>query len=302
MRTALALLIACIAGIVAVWLIPDGDRRNAPPPPQTLSTEEKIGNAAEPERVGSPPALVKKVERKKIAILIDDIGYDPGVLRRLLAIEAPLAFSVLPHIPHSRSSAEAVHRAGKEVLLHLPMEPHGYPDRNPGRGALFASMTTREIRKILEEDMKSVPRAEGVNNHMGSKFMEEREPLRVVFDVLHGRGLYFVDSVTTDASVARELAAEKNLRFTPRDLFIDDAEDREWARVHLERLLETRSEWNELLLIGHPYPETVAALEEMIPRFQSRGIEFVPLSALVESRQGPRGNGADGNKNKNRTP
>lgn len=301
-RTALALLIACIAGIVAVWLIPDGDHRNAPPPPQTLSTEEKTENAAEPERVGSPPALVKKVERKKIAILIDDIGYDPGVLRRLLAIEAPLAFSVLPHIPHSRSSAEAVHRAGKEVLLHLPMEPHGYPDRNPGRGALFASMTAREIRKILEEDMKSVPRAEGINNHMGSKFMEEREPLRVVFDVLRGRGLYFVDSVTTDASVARELAAEKNLRFAPRDLFIDDAEDRGWARVHLERLLDTRSEWNELLLIGHPYPETVAALEEMIPRFQSRGIEFVPLSALVESRQGPRTSGLDGNKNKNRTP
>jgi len=301
-RTALALLIACIAGIVTVCLIPDGDRRNAPPPQRALSTEEKTENAADPERIGSPPAVVRKVERKKIAILIDDIGYDPGALRRLLAIEAPLAFSVLPRIPHSRSSAEAVHRAGKEVLLHLPMEPHGYPDRNPGRGALFASMTAREIRKTLEEDMKSVSRAEGVNNHMGSKFMEEREPLRVVFDVLDARGLYFVDSVTTDASVARELAAEKNLRFAPRDLFIDDAEDREWARVHLERLLETRSEWNELLLIGHPYPETVAALEEMIPRFQSRGIEFVPLSALVESRQGPRTSGLDGNKNKNRTP
>ena len=302
MRTALALLIVCIAGIVAVWLIPDGDRRSAPPPPQASSTQVKPEHAAEPEPVGSPPAVARKVERKKIAILIDDIGYDPGALRRLLAIEAPLAFSVLPHIPHSRSSAEAVHRAGKEVLLHLPMEPHGYPDRNPGRGALFASMTAREIRKTLEEDMKSVPRAEGVNNHMGSKFMEEREPLRVVFDVLDARGLYFVDSVTTDASVARELAAEKNLRFAPRDFFIDDAEDRGWARVHLERLLETRNEWNELLLIGHPYPETVAALEELIPQFKSRGIEFVPLSALVESRQGRRGNGADGNKNRNRTP
>jgi polysaccharide deacetylase 2 family uncharacterized protein YibQ len=182
------------------------------------------------------------------------------------------------------------------------MEPHGYPDCDPGRGALFVSMTAREIRKTLEENMKSVPRAEGVNNHMGSKFMEEREPLRVVLDVLRGRGLYFVDSVTTDASVARELAAEQNLRFAQRDLFIDDAEDRGWARIHLERLLETRSEWNELLLIGHPYPETVAALEEMIPRFQSRGIEFVPLSVLVENRQGRRSNGADGNNNRNRTP
>ncbi|MGE5789842.1 MAG: divergent polysaccharide deacetylase family protein [Syntrophaceae bacterium] len=300
-RTALALLIVCVAGIVAVWLIPGGDRGSAPTPPMVPPAVEKTPKAAEPEQIGMPPAVVRKVERKKIAILIDDIGYDPGALRRLLAIDAPLAFSVLPRLPHSRSSAEAIHRAGREVLLHLPMEPHGYPDRDPGRGALFASMTAREIRKTLEEDMKSVPHAEGVNNHMGSKFMEAREALRVVFDVLSGRGLYFVDSLTTEASAARELAGEKALPFTPRDLFIDDAEDRGWARAHLEKLLETRNEWHELLLIGHPYPETVAALEEMIPQFKSGGIEFVPLSTLVESRQSPGKSGPDGNKNRNRT-
>ncbi|HEX9157768.1 MAG TPA: hypothetical protein VF827_07085, partial [Syntrophales bacterium] len=48
-RTALALLIACIVGITAVWLIPDSDRRSAPPPPQASSTEEKTENAAGPE-------------------------------------------------------------------------------------------------------------------------------------------------------------------------------------------------------------------------------------------------------------
>lgn len=282
--------------------MPEGDRGNAPVQPRVPPTVEKTSKAAEQERLGSSHSVVRKVERKKIAILIDDIGYDPGALRRLLAIEAPLAFSVLPRLPHSRSSAKAVHRAGKEVLLHLPMEPHGYPDRDPGRGALFASMTAREIRMTLEEDMKSVPHAGGVNNHMGSKFMEKREPLRVVFDALYERGLYFVDSVTTEVSAARELAGEKAIRFATRDFFIDDAEDRGWARVHLERLLETRNEWNELLLIGHPYPETVNALEEMIPRFQSRGIELVPLSVMVESRRGAGTSRPDGNKNRNRTP
>jgi polysaccharide deacetylase 2 family uncharacterized protein YibQ len=301
-RTALALLIICVAGIVAIWLIPGGDRRDAPEPPVVSPAVEKTPKAAEPERGGMPPVVVGKVERKKIAILIDDIGYDPVALRRLLAIDAPLAFSVLPRLPRSRSSADAVHRAGREVLLHLPMEPHGYPDRDPGRGALFTSMTARDIRKALEEDMKSVPHAEGVNNHMGSKFMEEPEALRVVFDALSARGLYFVDSVTTEASAARELAGEKALRFTQRDLFIDDAEDRGWARVHLERLLETRGEWRELILIGHPYPETVEALEEMIPRLKSGGIGIVPLFTLIESRQGPGKSRPDGNKNRNRTP
>jgi polysaccharide deacetylase 2 family uncharacterized protein YibQ len=125
--------------------------------------------------------------------------------------------------------------------------------------------------------------------------------------MLHERGLYFVDSVTTDASVAGALARETGFRLTTRDLFIDDTEDRTRAKTNLERLLATRDQWDGLLLIGHPYPETVSALEEMIPRFQSQGIEIIPLSVMLTRRQdlrqtqapGPDGNG---NKNRNRKP
>jgi polysaccharide deacetylase 2 family uncharacterized protein YibQ len=291
-------------GVIALWLMPGIDRQEGPSHPQAPTALENK------QRAESAPVVVRKVERKRVAILIDDIGYDPRALKRLLALEAPIAFSVLPKTPHARSSAEAIHRAGKEVLLHLPMEPHGYPDRNPGRGALFASMKAREIRGTLEKALQSVPHAEGVNNHMGSKFMEEGEPLGAVFDMLHERGLYFVDSMTTDASVAGALAQETGLRFATRDLFIDDTEDRSWARTHLERLLSTRDRWDGLLLIGHPYPETVSALEEMVPRFQSQGIEIVPLSVMVDRKQGlgqaaasgtPGTNGYE-NKNRNRTP
>ncbi len=286
--------------------MPGSNRQEAPPRPQTPTAIDDT-QRADGNRVERIPSVAKKIERKKVAILIDDIGYDPGALRRLLAIEAPVAFSVLPGTPHARSSAEAIHRTGREVLLHLPMEPHGYPDRNPGSGALFASMPASQIRRVMEKDLRSVPHAEGVNNHMGSKFMEERGPLSVVFDILHERGLYFVDSVTTDSSVAGALALEKALRFATRDLFIDDTEDRTRAKTNLERLLSTRDQWDGLLLIGHPYPETVSALEEMVPRFQSQGIEIVPLSVMLTRKQdlrqtqapGPDGNG---NKNRNRKP
>jgi hypothetical protein len=171
-------------------------------------------------------------------------------------------------------------------------------------------MKAREIRRTLEKALQSVPHAEGVNNHMGSKFMEEREPLGIVFEILHERGLYFVDSVTTDASVAGALAQETGLPFATRDLFIDDTEDRSWAMTHLERLLSTRDRWDGLLLIGHPYPETVSALEEMVPRFQSQGIEIVPLSVMVGRKHGPgqeeasASPGTNGyeSKNRNRKP
>jgi hypothetical protein len=178
-----------------------------------------------------------------------------------------------------------IHRAGKEVLLHLPMEPHGYPERDPGKGALFASMTAREIRETLDAALASVPHAEGVNNHMGSRFMEDRESLGAVFDELRRRGLFFIDSVTSDASAARGLASEKRLRFAPRDRFIDDAEGPGRARATLEALLAATDTWDELLIIGHPYPETVRALEEMVPRCRSKGIGIVPPSAMAGGKK-----------------
>lgn len=296
----LIFLVACLTGLIAVLLIPEGERRDGAPVLGKPEKPEKGPVAAAPERAGPAPAGERNPGGKRVAILIDDIGYDPEALKRLLAIEAPLAFSVLPHTPHARSSAEAIHRAGREVLLHLPMEPHGFPERNPGRGALFSSMRAHEIRRTLLEDLRSVPHARGVNNHMGSKFMEVRDPLRVTFGVLRERGLYFVDSLTTESSVARELASETSLRFAQRDQFVDDAEDRSRAAVHLAKLLDTRDSWSERLLIAHPYPETVSALEDAIPRFPAAGIRIVRLSELVNGRQGPPGDRP--NRNRNQTP
>ena len=301
-RLSLILLVACITGLIALWLIPEGGRQDGAPPPPTSKEHAGTAPNAAPDRTGTAPAAGKGVGAKRVAIVIDDIGYDPDALQRLLAIEAPLAFSVLPHAPHARPSADAIHRAGREVLLHLPMEPHGWPERDPGRGALFASMTAREIRRTLLEDLQAVPHAKGVNNHMGSRFMEEREQLRVVFGLLRDRGLYFVDSRTTEASVARELAAEQDLRFAERDLFLDEAEDRGRAAAHMEKLLDPRDARSGLLLIGHPYPETVSALEEAIPRLSAAGIRFVPLSELVDGRQAPRGAGTHRNPDRNRKP
>jgi len=302
-RASLILLVACITGLIALWLLPDGDRPGPgkTPAPKPQAAVGKAPDAAAKDPTGPEPAGKRERGGKTVAILIDDIGYDPEALRRLLAVEAPLAFSVLPHTPHARSSAEAIHRAGREVLLHLPMEPHGWPDRDPGRGALFASMTEREIRQTLLENLKSVPHARGANNHMGSKLMEERDPIRAVFRVLQEKGLYFVDSLTTEASVGPALAAEGSLRFARRDFFIDDAVDRSRAAIHLEKLLDPRETWSELLLIGHPYPETVSALEETIPRFRAAGIRVVPLSDLVDGRQGPRGARPQRNTNRNQT-
>jgi polysaccharide deacetylase 2 family uncharacterized protein YibQ len=160
---------------------------------------------------------------RQIAVIIDDIGYDLRVAEELAGIPEPIAFAVLPHAPHAAEAARLLHAAGKEILLHLPMEPHSYPGESPGAGALMADMDEAEIRRQIREGLAAVPFASGVNNHMGSRFMEDRARLAIVMDELRGRDLFFVDSKTTPDSRGMAAAGLAGVRFAARDLFIDHA-------------------------------------------------------------------------------
>ncbi|NIN61734.1 MAG: divergent polysaccharide deacetylase family protein, partial [Deltaproteobacteria bacterium] len=60
----------------------------------------------------------------------------------------PLTFSVLPIAPYTETIVEEANRRGRELMLHLPMEPKNYPSFNPGPGALLADMSEAEIRRL----------------------------------------------------------------------------------------------------------------------------------------------------------
>ena len=222
--------------------------------------------------------------RKRVAILIDDIGYDLSPLYELLKIDASLTFAVLPHCAHSVDAANILHGAKREILLHLPMEPHTFPDENPGMGALLTSMSDRQIEEQVDKDLDAIPYLSGVNNHMGSKFMEDEAKLNIVFRELKRRNLFFVDSRTTPLTKGQEIAKKVGLRFASRKIFIDNDHD----YMTIFRNLTTRIDGefahksDAVLMIGHPHLKTIQALKEAIPVLKARGIDVVPVSALVQ--------------------
>jgi polysaccharide deacetylase 2 family uncharacterized protein YibQ len=243
----------------------------------------------------TPARSPSEAERRgqKIAVIIDDIGYDLRLVEKLVEIGAPLAFAILPHTPHAVEAARLLHGAGKEILLHMPMEPRSYPAENPGAGALLAHMNDEEIRRRIEADLAAVPYISGVNNHMGSRFMEDEAKLFVVMKELAKRGLFFVDSKTTPDSRGRATASRAGVRFLERAVFIDHPPGYATA---LENLLHPpRQEWEKLrplLLIGHPFPETVRALKEASSLWLNEGVRIIPVSACFILPDGKEKTGA----------
>jgi uncharacterized protein len=252
--------------------------RNAVPETPIRDSQERYGT-----RSTVPKDRISQA-RKRVAILIDDIGYDLSPLYELLKIDASLTFAILPHYAHSVDAANILHRAKREILLHLPMEPHTFPDENPGMGALLMSMSDRQIEEEVDKDLDAIPYLSGVNNHMGSKFMEDEAKLNIVFRVLKKRNLFFVDSRTTPLSKGPEIARKLGVRFVSRKIFIDNDHD---YRTIFRNLTtpnggELAHKSEAMVMIGHPHLKTIQALKEAIPVLKARGIDVVPVSALVQ--------------------
>ncbi len=218
-----------------------------------------------------------------ISIVIDDLGHNARDGRRVIALPAPVALAILPHTPYGATLADEAYRADKEILLHLPMDPEDGVSAEAGPGRIENEMSSAEISAMFSYDLQTVPHVIGVNNHMGSRITRNTAAMSALMGTLHKHGrLFFLDSRTSSLSVAARVGAEHDVAVLERDVFLDhDAgEDNVTQSIQrTERLLVTRS---HVIVIGHPYPETLAALERWLPSLTARGIRIVPLSVMLK--------------------
>jgi len=228
------------------------------------------------------PKAEKAVLRPKIALVIDDLGGERLIARELLEWDLPLTFSILPFTHYAKTIAREAHQKGKEVILHIPMEPHGYPKVKPGEGGLFEEMNEESLRQQLIKDIEAVPYIKGASNHMGSRLMEDPEKVKIILSELKRRKLYFLDSRTTPQTVGMNVAQGVGLKAMERSLFIDHSLNEEDIRQKIEKLITLSLSNGKAIGIGHPHASTIKSIKEMIPKIKEKGIELVPLSAVIE--------------------
>jgi hypothetical protein len=198
----------------------------------------------------------------RVAILIDDVGFDADLARSFLELKPPLTLSVLPTAPQAQAIAREAVARGVEVLLHLPMEPKEGNGEGPGAGALLAKMGEEEFVETLNGHLSRIPGIKGVNNHMGSLLTEREDKMALVFRELKKRNLFYVDSRTTPQTVASRVATEMKVPVASRSVFLDHELSQEAMKVQWDRLLALAREQGYALLIAHPHRETLVFLRE----------------------------------------
>lgn len=225
----------------------------------------------------------RKIEEKKakVAIIIDDMGYQREIFEQITNFNFPVTISVLPFLPHSRLVAEMGRKKGLNVLLHLPMEPLD-ANANPGKGAIFTTMNEQEIRAKIIVNLEDLPDIDGVNNHMGSKATENKYVMDIVLKELKKRNLFFVDSMTSPNSIGYKLSKEMGIRTAKRDIFLDNEQNISYIYNQVMALKEFALQNGQAIAIGHPYCTTISVLSEIKSLLESAGIEIVKLEELLE--------------------
>ncbi|HVM82462.1 MAG TPA: divergent polysaccharide deacetylase family protein [Candidatus Binatia bacterium] len=244
--------------------------------------------AVTPEWLKNAVASIDPGDRPAIAIVLDDVGVAPSDVAGAVALPAPVTLSIMTYAQNAPRVAEAAHQAGHEIIVHVPMEPVNR-DADPGPHALLTGLPAAELQQRLDWGLAQFPGYVGINNHMGSKFTQDPAGMRVVLEVLKARGLLFLDSRTIANSVGDQLAAELGVTHLKRDVFLDNVIDEADIMKALAKTEAVARKQGFAIAIGHPHPDTVAALRRWIPEAKARGFILVPLSEIAKKQMGVTG-------------
>ena len=217
----------------------------------------------------------------RLAIIIDDMGYDRASADAVFALQYPLTLSVLPGLPHSADVDEEAKRRGYQVLLHLPMASAG--NSKPEAIEIHPGMSAEEVSQTVAQMLATVPDAIGVNNHQGSEATADPNLMAELMPVLREYKLFFVDSRTTTATVAYDTARQMGVPAAYRNVpFLDDAADAGSIRRQLALAIRDARQQGAAIAIGHPHPVTLQVLQEILPQLGSQGVTLVFVSQLVQ--------------------
>jgi uncharacterized protein len=215
-----------------------------------------------------------------VAIVIDDLGLGAEFTRRAIALDSAVTLALMTYAPRLGEWSGAARAARHEILVHVPMQPlNGKID--PGPKALTVSLSQPEILDRLRWGLGRLEGYVGINNHMGSRFTQDRAGMAVVMEEIKARGLLFLDSVTIGRTVGSATAAPLRVPFAERNVFLDDEPTVAGVSRQIAVLEQVARRHGSAIAIGHPHEATLSILARWLPNAAARGVAVVPLTSVV---------------------
>ena len=253
----------------------DSNYENNILPERTSASEQK------PFKQQEEIPFAERFNAPAIAIIMDDLGADKDKAYKVATLDIPITMSIIPNLRYAQETMLIAKNHDREVMVHIPMEPLNYPRHNPGAKALMVEMNDAEIRQTTAYLLSLLPYASGCNNHMGSAFTQHPHQMDIVLQQISHAGLFFIDSLTSAASVAAQQASAIQVPTAIRDVFLDNVREVASINIQLDKLVDIAHKNGSAIGICHPYPETIIALTQFSEQVQKHNITVVPASKLV---------------------
>ncbi len=221
---------------------------------------------------------------KYASIIIDDLGDNIHRATEAARLPAPVAVAILPDTPYAETTARLARKHGKDVILHMPMQSVRHHHKHAS-GTLKLHMSERQFVNKLKSSIASIPHLVGINNHMGSLLTRHPGHMKWLMRTLaQQESLFFVDSRTTDKSVALQIANEYDIPSVQRDVFLDPDFDNETVEQQFQRFIRIAREKGAALAIAHPHPVSLQVIREKLDELKRHGIKLVSLTDYVNKR------------------
>ena len=226
--------------------------------------------------------LERKKGRMAVVIAYTD-GSHRGVVGNLLEFPRPITFALAPWAAGAGDIAGDLAQANHEVIALLPVEPKSFTGNVTRRRSVLASNTETANRRIVEDALASLPTARGVLGYPGGPMDDEAAALAAVLDELGKRGKYFVDARgTAESSAGPDMPEVGSGRLRAWGM-LDPVYNPVIISMNLDRASLSALENAGAIVIAHARPHTFQVLMNRMARLETRGIEFVRVSDLLDN-------------------
>ena len=248
-------------------------------PENPIITDKPKPQEQEPDVSAYPIQDLPELPSKgKLIFVFDDAGHNLEQLQYFLDLPFPCTIAVLPKLPNSIETARRIRAAGKELILHQPMQAVN-PNVDPGKGAVKPGMNREEIKKIVASNVEEIGPIAGMNNHEGSLITSDEEAMEAVLELCREKNIYFLDSRTSSKSVVPQVAKKLNMSIWERAVFLDNKRDKAYMKKQIIEGLEIASQRGEAIMIGHVFTVDLAILlKEMYSDLTQEGYTFSTIS------------------------